>query len=296
MKIKRFEYLGEWVDSQTRWLFNVPLFIALGLTLFYPMIYAFALSFSKWFMVTNPSPIWFTFSNYVKLFSDARFIAATRRTLFFAFAAVGIQLVFGLTIALLLNCEVKGKKVYRILLLIPMMSTPMVVAITWRTMFNYSFGVINYLIHSIGFSKVEFLGNPNVVMMSIVIVDIWQWTAFVTMIILAGLYSLPRAPIEAAMIDGTNRWQRLVHVILPLIKSHIGAAVILRSIAAFKVFELVWGMTEGGPNFASETLYAFTYAQGFRYYYMGYACAAGVLFFFMVFGINLIFIYMRRSK
>lgn len=287
---------GEWIDPQVKWLFNVPMLLALGLTLFYPIAYGFALSFSKWFMVANPSPQWFTFSNYIKLFADTRFVAATLRSVYFMLTAVGIEFILGLAIALLLNCKHRGRKVYRILLLIPMMSVPMVVAIMWRTMFNYTFGVINYVIDLLGFSKVEFLGNAKIVLFSIVLVDVWQWTAFITMIVLAGLYALPISPMEAARIDGATRWQRFIHVTLPLIQGHMAAAVILRSIGAFKTFEIIWGMTEAGPNFASETLYPFTYAQAFRYYYLGYASAAGVLFFLVILGINVVFIYLRRSR
>jgi len=133
-------------------------------------------------------------------------------------------------------------------------------------------------------------------MPSVIAFDVWQWTSFITMIVLAGLCSLPNAPREAALIDGANRWQRFIYITLPLIRGHIGAAVILRSIGAFKIFEIIWGMTEAGPNFASETLYPFTYAQAFRYYYLGYASASGVMFFLLILGISMIFIYLRRSN
>jgi len=158
---KRLTFLGEWADSQVKWLFNLPLFMVLGLTLFYPIAYAFALSFSTWFMVINPSPKWFTFGNYIKLFGDHRFVAAVIRGLYFTSVAVGIEFILGLVIALLLNCEFRGRKIYRVLLLIPMMSVPMVIAIMWRTMFNYTFGVINYLIEIAGFSKIEFSAAPG---------------------------------------------------------------------------------------------------------------------------------------
>lgn len=293
---ERLRSFGEWADLQIKWLFNLPLFMALGLTVFFPIAYAFALSFSSWFMVANPSPKWFTFGNYIKLLGDRRFIAAVIRTLHFTSTAVGIEFILGLAIALLLNYEFKGRKIYRVLLLIPMMCVPMVIALMWRTMFNYTFGVINYLMEVVGFSKIEFLGNPKVVIFSIVLVDVWQWTGFITIIILAGLYSMPKAPLEAALMDGANRRQCFIYVTIPSIRSHIGAAVILRSIGAFKIFEVIWGMTEGGPNFASETLYPFTYAHTFRYYYIGYGSAAGVVFFLIILGINMIFIYLRRSK
>lgn len=283
-------------DSHIPWLFNVPLFIGLGITAFYPFLVAVSLSFSNWFMAASPSPQWWTFSNYPALFTDERFIAAFGRTFYYALVVVSFQLAIGLGLALLLNYEVPGKNIYRVLLLLPMLIVPMAVALMWRTMYNRAFGIINYFIEILGFPPVIFLGSEKFALPSIMVVDIWEWSPFVMIILLAGLNSIPHQLLEAARIDGASRYRVFFYITLPLLRLHIGTAVILRSIASFKVFALIWGITRGGPNFATETLYPFIYRESFVYYKMGYACAAAVVFFLIVFGMNMVFVRTRKVR
>jgi len=278
------------------WFFNLPLFAVSALVFIFPFFAVIFLSFYRWNLTVDASPTWIGLQNYLRLFNDSRFVAAVKRNFYFSFVATGIQLALGLGIALLLNYEIRGKKIYRTLLLIPVMCSPIVVALIWRLMLNSSFGIINYFLEELGFGRITFLGNKQWVMRAIILVDTWQWTPYVALILLAGLQSLPPEVMEAAQVEGANCLQRFTHITLPLMVPHVTTALILRFTLAFKVFDTIWGMTRGGPAFASETLYPFIYSQNFLYFWVGYASAAAVIFLFIILIVGCVIFQLRIRK
>lgn len=283
------------LDKNFKYIFNLPLYIVLGIVVIFPLVYVFSLSFFDWQLTTNRI-VFNKIGNYFELFKDARFINAIWRNFYFAFFSVLLQIILGFGIALILNAKIKGVKIYRLLLMIPMMSSPIVVALTWRFMLNRSFGIVNHFLEKFGFQALSFLGDKSLVLPSIILVDTWQWTPYVIILLLAGLQSLPPEPLEAAQIDGANPFQRFFLITLPLMKTHLGSAVILRTVMAFKIFDIIWGMTRGGPAFASETLYPYIFSQSFLYFRIGYSCAAAVLFLLINLGLSLILNHFKADK
>ncbi len=276
--------------------FNLPLFAVSALVFIFPLVSVVFLSFHRWNLGVDASPIWVGLQNYKELFNDSRFLAAIQRNFYFSFVATGIQLVLGLAVALLLNCEIRGKEIYRSLILIPVMCSAIVVALIWRLMLNSSFGIVNYFIQKVGFQPIAFLGDKEWVIPAAILVDTWQWTPYVALILLAGLQSLSPEITEAAQIDGANSLQRFIHMTLPLLRPHIYTALILKFTSAFKVFDTIWGLTKGGPSFASETLYPFIYTQNFLYFRTGYASAAAVIFLLVILGLGYAIFQIRMGE
>jgi multiple sugar transport system permease protein len=195
---------------------------------------------------------------------------------------IGLQLVLGMGIALLLQRQVVAQGLIRTALLLPMMTTPVVVGLIWRFMFNPTQGIVNYLLGLIGIPGPNWLGGLQTGLLSVMIADIWEWTPFMVLILLAALQTLPQEPYEAAAIDGASTWQTFLHITLPLLRPTIVVAVLLRAIDSFKTFDLVYVMTNGGPGTSTETLSFYTYKWGFKFFQMGYASALSFVMLIMV--------------
>jgi multiple sugar transport system permease protein len=212
------------------------------------------------------------FGNLLALLQDGRAWNATADTLIYVVSASGIELVAGVAIALFLNRDFPGRRVVRTLLLIPLIMTPVVAGLIWRIFYDPNSGIANYLLSLIGFPDgVDWLGDPHLAMASLILVDVWQWTPFVIVIVMAALESMAREPIEAAMIDGANRWQMTRYVILPLVRDAILVAATLRLIDSVKVFDIIYVMTRGGPALSTETLNMYSYLTAFNNFSLGYA-------------------------
>ncbi len=166
----------------------------------------------------------------------------------------------------------------------------------WAILFNNTYGLLNHYLDTFGLPTLNWTTDPHMVMPSLILVGIWHWTPFMTLLLLAGLQSLPTDPFEAATIDGASRWQAFYHVTLPLMRGHIFVALILRSIFAVKEFDIIMAITEGGPNYASETMNMNIYFNAFEYGYMGISSAKGVVFFVMILVIQLVLVRLRRRQ
>jgi multiple sugar transport system permease protein len=163
--------------------------------------------------------------------------------------------------------------------MLPMIAMSTAISLVWIILFNNSYGLLNFWLTSLGLPSVEWLSDPNMAIPSLILVQVWHWTPFMTLLLLAGLQSLPSEPFEAARIDGASPWQMLIYVTLPLMKGHIIVALILRSIFAIKEFDTILTMTEGGPNWASETMNMNIDFSAFDYGHTAEAAAKGVVFF-----------------
>lgn len=234
--------------------------------------------------------------NYVKLFQDTAFWHAIKLTGVFVVVSVILSLAFGLGLAVLLDMEGRLMRVVRSVMLIPMCLTPVVVGIIWRMMYNPEFGVINYLLRLFGLKAQEFLGSTALAFPAVIVVDVWQWTPFIFLILFAGLRSLPQSPFEAAQVDGASSWQVLRYVTLPLMKPVILIAVLLRALDAVRVFDQVFVLTRGGPAQATDLFSIFIYRVGFRHFHTGYAAAISWVFMLMLLALSIVFVRALFSK
>ncbi|MEM1510729.1 MAG: sugar ABC transporter permease [Thermofilaceae archaeon] len=222
--------------------------------------------------------------NYAKAIMDPTFLTALKNTFILAGVAVPVEMLLGLGIALMLNQDIKGRRILRSLFILPMITTPIVVGNMWRLMYNSEFGLINYVLMSWGIlsKPVPFLGLPETALWAIILVDIWQWTPFTTLIILAGLQALPTAPYEAALVDGASSWQIFRKITLPMLVPTLLIAFLLRFMDAIKIFDIVYITTFGGPGLSTEIVGLTIYKEAFKKLNLGYASALTVLVLFIV--------------
>jgi multiple sugar transport system permease protein len=261
----------------------LPTVIVLFVLTIYPTVYSFTLSLNEWNM-SNRLATW-TFvglGNYTNILADSRFWNAAQVTGTFIFGTVAVQLLLGMGIALLLQRQVIARGLLRTALLLPMMTTPVVVGLIWRFMYNPTQGILNYLLGQVGLPTPNWLGSLQTGFIAVMIADIWEWTPFMVLILLAALQTLPQEPFEAAAIDGASAWQAFLHITLPLLRPTIVVAVLIRAIDSFKTFDLVYVLTNGGPGTSTETLSFYTYKWGFKFFQMGYASALSFVMLIMV--------------
>jgi multiple sugar transport system permease protein len=180
------------------------------------------------------------------------------------------------------------------LFVMPMMATPVAIALVWTMMFHPQLGVLNYLLSFIGIGPQEWFFNPRTVIPSLVLVETWQWTPLVMLIVLGGLAAIPTEPYESAEIDGANAFQRFRYITLPMIAPFLMVAVIIRTIDALKSFDIIYAITQGGPGTASETINLYLYSVAFAYYDVGYGSAIAVVFFALVIALSLLMLHLRQ--
>src|SRR5690606_30176661 len=176
----------------------------------------------------------------------------------------------------------------------PMMATPVAIALVWTMMFHPQLGVLNYLLSLVGIPAQEWIFNPDTVIPSLVAVETWQWTPLVMLIVLGGLASVPREPFESAEIDGANAWQQFRYLTLPMIAPFIMVATIIRTIDALKSFDIIYAMTQGGPGTASETINIYLYNTAFAYYKIGYSSAMVIVFFVLIIVMSMVLLMVRQ--
>lgn len=255
-----------------------PAFLAIAIILIYPLGYSLWLSFHQWTMRTYKQGIpWVGLQNYLNLFTNPDFLNSLRITFTFVIFAVGIEFVLGMGLALLLNHDLKGKGLIRSMILLPMMCTNVVIGLTWRLLYNYEFGLINYYLGASGLNRVQWLSSPDVALPAVILVDVWNTTSFVALMLLAGLQSLPDEPFEAARIDGASSWQTFFYLTLPLLRQTILVALLWRLIDTFRIFDVIYLLTAGGPARATETVSIYVYRYGFQSFNLGFASSASYI-------------------
>ncbi|MCL5110848.1 MAG: sugar ABC transporter permease [Chloroflexi bacterium] len=285
------------IDRHAQWLFPAPAVIMLLLVMVFPSLYNIYMSMQTWFATSTAEPQFVGLQNFADLFGkDENFRDSIWRTIYFTALAVVLELVIGLAIALLLNRELKGHKVIRTLFMLPMMATPTAMALIWVLMYNPTLGVLNYLLSLIGVPPQEWLSNLALVIPALAVVDIWQYTPFVTLLLLAGLATIPVEPVESAKIDGASAWQILWHITLPLLRPTIVVAALFRIIDTLKTFDTIYVMTQGGPGRASQTINLFAFQTAFEYFHIGYAAAVSLSLIALVFMVSGVLIRLRRQE
>jgi len=226
------------------------------LVLIYPTVAGFHLSFYSWTLgLPWQAKTFVGFDNFMAVFKNEAFWSTLRVTLVFVFAVVTIESAIGLAIALLLEGKMRGLRIFRAIFFLPLMIAPVAVGVIWRFFYDPYFGLFNYFLSVAGMAPRTWLASHSLALPAVIVADIWQWTPFMFILILAGLQSLPSDPIEAAVIDGASYFQVLMQVKLPLLKSVLAVALVLRLIDALKALEVIFNMTFGGPG-RSTTVWA----------------------------------------
>jgi len=262
----------------------------------YPLITSLIRSFEDYNSRTNTWR-WVGLGNYRQLVSDSAFWSTVEHTVVFTFSAVAIQVVLGTALALFFNQRLRGATVVRAILILPMLLTPIVVGLMWRALLNPDWGMLNWLAGKVGFHHVGWLSDPSTALRTLILVDSWQWTPFVFVIVYARLQALPQEVFEAGEVDGANWFQRTRLLTLPLLLPAIVFAAVFRGIDAFRTFDLVYGLTNGGPVQATSTLSFESFQNGFEFFHYGYASAiAYVMVLAAAIGITILFRFVRVRR
>jgi multiple sugar transport system permease protein len=263
-------------------LFIWPAFLIVLLISLFPLIYALTVSFQTVRIVPPTPPRFVGFDNYAEIASSARFWGSIWTTALITFIAVFFQYVLGFLLALALHHNVPGASLYRVTFLLPMFLAPVGVALIARMVFHPYLGPVNDLMGFMGFAYVPFLTEKWPAIMVLAVIDIWQWTPFVTLLMLAGLQSLPQEVFEAARVDNIGPWRRFWGITFPMLLPLSVAVVFIRLIEGFKIIDTVFVLTGGGPGTATETLTLFAYNEGFKKFNLGLTSALSFMFLFVV--------------
>lgn len=275
-------------------LFLAPALAVLLALSIYPLIYSVTISLQR---ETAGGAVW-GLENFTRLLSDNFFWTAMGHTFVYSTAALTCEFLLGLGLALLLNNQIRGRGFFRASLLVPMMLPTVVVGVVWRLMLNPNFGAVNGTVKQFGIDteNLTWTASPKLAMLSVIAVDVWQWTPFVFLVLLAGLQAIPQEPYEAALIDGSSRWQTFRHVTLPLLKPAILIVLLLRTMDLLRVFDQIFILTEGGPGFATETISLYIYRTAFRFFDFGYAAAMSFVLLALTNVISVLYIRLLQGK
>jgi len=214
--------------------------------------------------------------NFKQILGEGIFRTAFVNTVIFSLVATITEATLGVALALLFYGRFAGKRAAMTTVIFPMMISTMVICAIWKTMYHYDIGVLNYLLTSLGFGRVGWLTDQSIALVSVMIVDVWQWTPFAFIIVQAGLNSVPTELFEAAHIDGAGYFGTLFHITIPILANQILLVFLLRTIDTFRIFDKVYALTQGGPGNATETVSYFIYREGFSFFNLGRASAASV--------------------
>jgi multiple sugar transport system permease protein len=260
----------------------------------YPLIYAVKVSLQT---DTGAGVRW-SLQNFTRLAADDFFRSALAHTIIYTIIALTFEFLLGLGLAVLLNRAMRGRSLFRAALLVPMMLPPVVVGVVWRLMLNPNFGAINGTLKGVGLNTeaLTWTASPTLAFASVIMVDIWQWTPFMFLILLAGLQAIPEEPYEAALIDGSSAWQTFRHITLPLLKPAILIALLLRTMDLLRVFDQIFILTEGGPGSATETVSLYIYRTAFRFSDFGYAAAMSFVLLILTNVISLLYIRLLQRQ
>src|SRR5437588_4151517 len=274
------------------WPFVAPALIVVLAVIIFPWAYTIWMSLHEW-KVGSP-PTFVGLANYIRLPSDARFVESVWHTLVYTALSVALPLMLGTLAAVVFHAKFPMRGFLRGLFILPMMATPVAIALVWTMMFHPQLGVLNYLLSLVGLPAQLWVFHPATVIPSLVLVETWQWTPLVMLIVLGGLAAIPAEPYESALIDGASFWQIFRYISLPLIMPFLFIASMIRMIDAVKSFDIIFAITQGGPGSASETINIYLYSVAFSYYDLGYGSAIAVVFFLLIVLLAAVMLYARQ--
>jgi len=281
----------EW-QRPSYWPFVVPALIVVLAVIVFPWLFTIWMSFKEW-KVGSPTTF-VGLANYLRLPTDPRFVEAVGHTLVYTALSVILPLIFGTLAAVVFHAKFLFRGFLRALFIMPMMATPVAIALVWTMMFHPQLGVLNYLLSLVGLPPQLWVFHPTTVIPSLVLVETWQWTPLVMLIVLGGIAAIPTEPYESAQIDGAGQWQMFRYITLPLISPFLFIAAMIRTIDAVKSFDVIFAITQGGPGSASETINLYLYSVAFVYYDLGYGSAIAVIFFALIVALAAVLLHLRR--
>ena len=280
--IKRFR---KYLSAEGAYLLMLaPLLIFVFIVAIYPLAFSLFISFFK-YRLTDPdqTKTLVGIANYQQAFKDPIVVGSLKTTMKFVVGTVVIELALGLGLALLFSAETRFMRFTRSFLLLPMALPPLVIALVFKALYNTEFGVIPYYLKQMNIDVGRgLLAELSTALPAVMLVDIWQWTPLIMFIFLAGIKSLPIEPYEAAIVDGASRWQSFIHITLPLLKPTLLVALLLRTMQSFKVFDIIYATTAGGPGTSTTVLNFQIYKVGLTFFNMGYAAALANILLFIV--------------
>lgn len=276
------------------WRMMSPLLVLLAVFVVYPVGYSFYLSMTG-YRLTTQDPYWVGIQQYQKVLQEGDFVRSLGITLVFVLVAVTFELALGMILALALQRQRWARNAIRALLFTPMFIAPVAVGLIFKYLLNQQLGLVAPALASIGI-HIDFFG-PNAALFTLAFIDVWQWTPFMTLLLLAGLESRPKAPYEAARVDGASEWLTFRTLTLPMMWAVISVAVIVRVLEASKLFEYVYVITNGGPGNKTESLQFLMYQAGIRFFRLGEASAMAFLFLaILLIPIALLFRQLRKEE
>jgi len=267
------------------------LFLLICIVVF-PLLYSLYFSFSNLNLIYPHRSLKFGIFNYTQaILSDTRFLHSLKVTFALTGMCLGLQFCLGLGIALLFTQKIKGKELFLILLILPMTTMPAVVGLIWKILYNQEFGLLNYFLEILGIGSKAWLTDPLLVQFAVVGMNTWQWTPFIFLVLYVAITAIPPDLLEAAMIDGTTRWQKFIFIIIPLIKPAIAIVLLFRMVDLLRIFDAVYSLTSGGPGTATETISIYIYLHSFRFFSIGYGGSLSWLF--LIFVTVIVTIYLK---
>jgi len=283
------------IDLFSRWSFLTPATVILVAVLAYPIIYTIVISFSELSLATFSPTSWVGLDHYIDALTNRNFLNSILVTGVYLLFALPIQMLLGFGTAFLMNAEWKGRGVVRALFLIPMVVAPVVAGGIWRQLLDPLWGAVNWFIGLFGAPALDWLGDPTLAMITIVLIDTWRWTPFVALIAAAAMLSLPSDVFEAARIDGANWWQTLTKVTIPLLTPIIAATFVVRWLGAVKMFDIVLASTKGGPGQATNVVNLYIYEEAFRGLHFAEASAMSVVVLVITMVLTAVFLRMSNK-
>lgn len=287
---KRIEIFA---DQKDKYILPAPAIIIVATMLIFPVLFTLYMSFHEWSGGVKP-PEFVGIQNYLDLFEDKRFFSSLLRTGYFVILSVGSQLVLGLLAAIVFHRSFIGRGVARAFFLFPMIATPSAMALVWKMLLDPTIGVLAHLVEGLGLPPPTFTADASTVIPTLVMVDTWQWTPLIMLIMLAGLAALPLEPFEAAQVDGASPLQMFYYITLPLLRPTFAVAAMFRMIDCIKTFDIIMVITGGGPGYSSEILNIYAFTESLTYFHFGYGSTLLVALALIVFCVAVFFNRIRR--
>ncbi|MBD3306931.1 ABC transporter permease subunit [candidate division KSB3 bacterium] len=286
-------------SRRIRNLFLTPAIIYLLIMSIYPFVYSLYLSTTRKNLSRPYQKGFIGLENYSTLFTNNLFQTAIENTLVLTVASIAIELMLGFFIARLFVAisDVPGNNIIRTVYILPMMITPVVSGLLWSYILSPSLGVANYILREVGLDPYPWLASSDTALKSLVMINVWQWSPFLMLLMLAGLTSIPREQYEAAAIDGANILQIVRHIELPFLRNVVLIGVIFRVIDNFRLFDVVYVTTRGGPGSSTEVVSMYTYREMFGFFNVGYGSSAAVIILIMAIIVtNILYRFMREEE
>lgn len=273
-----------------------PAVLTVLLVSLFPLIYSLTVSFQSMRLVPPTPPRFVGLDNYAALLAQARFWGTVWTTSVIVLCSVAVQYVLGFGIALALHARVPGERLFRVALLLPMLMAPIAVALVGRMLFHSTVGPINQAFTALGLPNLPFLTDATWAVASIIVVEIWQWTPLVILLMLAGLQTLPPEVYEAAALENASPWQQFWGITFPMLLPISAAVIFIRIIESFKIIDTVFVLTGGGPGTATETLTLYAYQEGFKKFNLGYTSALSFLFLLVIMVFGVVYLTLIRPQ